>query len=183
MSVRLYVGLGNPVKLLRNTRHNIGYGIIDAFLENPKLKQFIREVSPFDGLYHYDDGMSRCYLLKPYCSMNDSGEYVRMIVEHLNMDTNNVTVFYDEMDIEFGAYQKEKSLVCDVYEGHKGIASIVKSLDGYIFVNPIGIGKPEDGDIYNHVLGDFNCFEIPPLLNTIYRSVEYIKYCVGITVI
>lgn len=177
--IRLYVGLGNPVRLLRNTRHNLGYLVVDSFLERSEHKEYIKEETAFKGLYSYDDGFNKCYLLKPYCSINKSGEYVRQVVTHLNLENVDVSVFYDDMDEEIGACQKERFLFSDNTMEHYGVKSVAKDLGG-VFINAIGVGKPKDGDIYNHVLGDFNKDEIDDVFIALDSSVNYIKYCVGI---
>ena len=86
--------------------------------------------------------------------MNNSGVCIRELIEYFKMDVENVIVFHDDLDIDFG---KIKAKFGGSSAGHNGIASIDKFIGKDYSRVRIGIGKPEDKvSISDYVLNDFN---------------------------
>ena len=148
----LFVGLGNPTPNSENNRHNIGFKIIDAI--NNKLK-LSKQKPKFKGLLTTGtiDG-KKVYAIKPLTFMNNSGICIRELIEYFKIEAENVIVFHDDLDIDFG---KIKTKFGGSSAGHNGIASIDKFIGKEYSRVRIGIGKPENKiSVSDYVLNDFN---------------------------
>ena len=96
----LLVGLGNPGSNYTNTRHNIGFKIIDAINAHFKLS---KQKPKFKGLLttgNIDE--KKIYAIKPLTFMNNSGTAIKELIDYFKIDAKNVFVFHDDMDIDFG---------------------------------------------------------------------------------
>ena len=148
----LFVGLGNPTPNSENNRHNIGFKIIDAI----NLKFSLSKQKPkFKGLLTTGNiGSKKVYAIKPLTFMNNSGICIRELMEYFKIDSKDVIVFHDDLDIDFG---KIKTKFGGSSAGHNGIASIDKFIGKDYSRVRIGIGKPNGKDeATDHVLKDFN---------------------------
>lgn len=167
--MKLIVGLGNPGKSYENTRHNIGFMILDNINNNANWKQ------KFDGLIIKDDDT---LYLKPQTFMNNSGFSVKKVVDFYKIKSEDILVIHDDLDLNFDDFKlKTKSSS----GGHNGIKSIISCLGTNEFLRlKIGIGNPRVTDTKDYVLGKFNNSE-RNLLNDKYKFYEeIIKYfCVN----
>ena len=148
----LLVGLGNPGSNYTNTRHNIGFRIIDAINSHFKLS---RQKPKFKGLLTTGNiEEKKIYAIKPLTFMNNSGICIRELLEYFKIDAEDVIVFHDDLDVEFG---KIKAKFGGSSAGHNGIASIDKFIGKDYSRVRIGIGKPENKiSVSDYVLNDFN---------------------------
>ena len=148
----LLVGLGNPTPNSQNNRHNVGFFVIDAINEKFKLS---KQKPKFKGLLTTGNiGEKKIYAIKPLTFMNNSGICIRELLEYFKIDVENVIVFHDDLDIEFG---KIKAKIGGSSAGHNGIASIDKFIGKEYSRVRIGIGKPDNKlSISDYVLDDFN---------------------------
>ena len=148
----LLVGLGNPGSNYTNTRHNIGFKIIDAINERFKLS---KQKPKFKGLLTTGNIESKkIYAIKPLTFMNNSGTAIKELIDYFKIDAKDVFVFHDDMDIDFG---KIKAKFGGSSAGHHGIESIDKSIGKDYSRVRIGIGHPKNGKkVDTHVLEDFN---------------------------
>ena len=148
----LLVGLGNPGSNYTNTRHNIGFKIIDAINAHFKLS---KQKPKFKGLLTTGNIESKkIYAIKPLTFMNNSGTAIKELIDYFKIDAKNVFVFHDDMDIDFG---KVKAKFGGSSAGHHGIESIDKSIGKDYSRVRIGIGHPKNGKkVDTHVLEDFN---------------------------
>ena len=148
----LFVGLGNPTPDSENNRHNIGFKMIDALNQKFSLS---KQKPKFKGLLttgNIDD--KKIYAIKPLTFMNNSGICIRELIEYFKIDAENVIVFHDDLDIEFG---KVKAKFSGSSAGHNGIESIDKFIGKDYSRVRIGIGKPKSkADVTDHVLKDFD---------------------------
>ena len=148
----LFVGLGNPTPDSENNRHNIGFKIIDAL----NLKFGLSKQKPkFKGLLTTGNiNEKKVYAIKPLTFMNNSGICIRELIEYFKIDAEEVFVFHDDLDIEFG---KVKAKFVGSSAGHNGIESIDKFIGKDYSRIRIGIGRPKTKvDITDHVLKDFD---------------------------
>jgi len=135
----LLVGLGNPTPDSENNRHNIGFKIIDAINKKFGLS---KQKPKFKGLLTTGNvGEQKVYAIKPLTFMNNSGICIRELIEYFKIDAENVIVFHDDLDVEFG---KIKAKFGGSSAGHNGIASIDKFIGKDYSRVRIGIGKPKD---------------------------------------
>ena len=148
----LFVGLGNPTPDSENNRHNIGFKIIDAINKKFSLS---KQKPKFKGLLTTGNiNNKKVYAIKPLTFMNNSGICIRELIEYFKIDAEDVIVFHDDLDIEFG---KVKAKFGGSSAGHNGIASIDKFIGKEYSRVRIGIGKPENKlSVSDYVLNDFN---------------------------
>ena len=147
----LFVGLGNPTPNSENNRHNIGFKIIDAINQKFSLS---KQKPKFKGLLTTGNiKEEKIYAIKPLTFMNNSGICIRELLEYFKIDSENVIVFHDDLDVEFG---KIKAKFGGSDAGHNGIASIDKFIGKDYSRVRIGIGKPNKIKVNDFVLGDFN---------------------------
>jgi PTH1 family peptidyl-tRNA hydrolase len=150
--VNLIVGLGNPGERYRNTRHNLGYRVVD-FLAGRDKKKF----KPGKGGFLFCKtkvGEERVYLIKPLTFMNASGVAVAEAIDNLNLGIENLLVVCDDVALPLGKIRiREKGSE----GGHKGLRSIIYELNSFDFARlRLGIGDtPENVDLEEFVLEDF----------------------------
>ena len=148
----LFVGLGNPTPDSENNRHNVGFKIIDTINKKFTLS---KQKPKFKGLLTTGNiGNKKIYAIKPLTFMNNSGICIRELIEYFKIDVENVIVFHDDLDIEFG---KVKAKFGGSSAGHNGIASIDKFIGKDYSRVRIGIGKPKNGiEVADYVLQNFD---------------------------
>tara|TARA_B100000989_G_C19254476_1_gene349489 strand:- start:43 stop:603 length:561 start_codon:yes stop_codon:yes gene_type:complete len=148
----LFVGLGNPTPNSENNRHNIGFKIIDAI--NLKFK-LSKQKPKFKGLLTTGNiNEKKVYAIKPLTFMNNSGICIRELIEYFKIDAENIIVFHDDLDIDFG---KIKTKFGGSSAGHNGIESIDKFIGKDYSRVRIGIGKPSGKiSVSDYVLKDFD---------------------------
>ncbi|MDZ5254671.1 aminoacyl-tRNA hydrolase [Clostridium sp. LIBA-8841] len=147
----LIVGLGNPGKQYEQTRHNIGFDVID-YMANKYNIDVNRE--KFKGLC--GEGFienNKVILLKPLTYMNLSGESIRELANFYKLENDEIIVVYDDISLDIGKLRiREKGSA----GGHNGIKSIIQNLGGDEFPRvKVGVGQPKD-NLVNHVLGKFS---------------------------
>jgi len=134
----LLVGLGNPTPDSNDNRHNIGFKIIDAINQKFTLS---KQKPKFKGLLTTGNiSNKKVYAIKPLTFMNNSGICIRELIEYFKIDTENIIVFHDDLDVDF---TKIKTKFGGSSAGHNGIESIDKFIGKDYSRVRIGIGKPE----------------------------------------
>tara|TARA_B100000767_G_scaffold176724_1_gene165118 strand:+ start:1267 stop:1827 length:561 start_codon:yes stop_codon:yes gene_type:complete len=148
----LFVGLGNPTPDSENNRHNVGFKIIDSINKKFSLS---KQKPKFKGLLTTGNiEGDKVYAIKPLTFMNNSGICIRELLEYFKMDAEDVIVFHDDLDIEFG---KIKAKFGGSSAGHNGIASIDKFIGKDYSRVRIGIGKPKGKiEVGDYVLQNFD---------------------------
>ena len=148
----LLVGLGNPGPNNTNNRHNIGFKIIDAINSEFSLS---KQKPKFKGLLTTGNiNEKKVYAIKPLTFMNNSGICIRELIEYFKIEAENIIVFHDDLDIDFG---KIKTKFGGSSAGHNGIESIDKFIGKDYSRVRIGIGKPNDKiAVSDYVLKDFD---------------------------
>jgi PTH1 family peptidyl-tRNA hydrolase len=170
--VYLIAGLGNPGDKYKNTRHNIGFLVIEQItksltltnINNQNLKAIVQKNT--NNLY-----------VKPQTFMNDSGASIINIVEYYNIPNEDVIVVHDDLDLPFGTV---KYKIGGGHGGHNGLRSLDTHIEkDYVRVR-VGIGKPEQkSNVANYVLSDFSKKEMTVLNDTIIphiiKSIDALK--------
>jgi PTH1 family peptidyl-tRNA hydrolase len=167
----LLVGLGNPTPDSENNRHNIGFKIIDIINKKFGLS---KQKPKFKGLLTTGNVANhKVYAIKPLTFMNNSGICIRELIEYFKINTNDIIVFHDDLDIEFG---KIKAKFGGSSAGHNGIASIDKFIGQDYSRVRIGIGKPKDNmEVSDFVLQNFNedeIIELEKITNNVSESIS-----------
>ncbi|OMP66836.1 aminoacyl-tRNA hydrolase [Domibacillus epiphyticus] len=151
--MKLIVGLGNPGIKYAGTRHNIGFDVIDELAD--QLGVELSEAK-HKGVYAIArKGTEKVILLKPLTYMNLSGESIGEVMRYYNIDTDDVMVVYDDLDLPHGKIRLRQKGSAG---GHNGIKSTIEHLGTDQFKRVrVGIGRP-DGPvkIVDYVLGRFS---------------------------
>ena len=163
----LIVGLGNPGSNYENTRHNIGFMVIDALCERQNATK--QSSSNFEGdLFKFKNH----YLLKPLTYMNLSGNSIVKVKKFYKID--EVVVIHDDLDLPFGTLRFKKG---GGHGGHNGLKSTDANISkDYIRVR-MGIGKPEYKEqVASYVLSAFSENESKYLKEWIDKTSEAVEY-------
>ena len=155
--MKLIIGLGNPGPEYLNSRHNLGFMVLDSLHAHYKFENW---KSKFDGMYASKRfGSEKIILVKPQTYMNLSGFCAAKFKQFFKVDDGNIFVIYDDIDLGFGN-KKLKQGGGDA--GHKGVRSISQHLGTKNFNRiRIGIGRPkEKKDVSSFVLSNFSTTEI-----------------------
>ena len=149
--MQLIVGLGNPGEKYQYTRHNIGYMAIDNIVsaqQDYKIKKKFNSI-----IYETIIDKNRTILIKPETYMNNSGDAVSQIANFYKIDSKNILVLHDELDIPFGKIRIKSG---GGNAGHNGLKSISKKIDNNYTRVRLGIGHPGNKERVNgHVMGNF----------------------------
>ena len=119
--MKLIVGLGNPGKEYENTRHNIGFMVIDNYLKNEKFK------TKFNGMYLKKViNNEEVIFLKPLSYMNLSGEVVKKYVNYFKINLSDLLIISDDLDMPcFKIKLKYKGSS----GGHNGLKNIIQNIN------------------------------------------------------
>ncbi|GMN56670.1 hypothetical protein TIFTF001_025790 [Ficus carica] len=169
----LVVGLGNPGKKYDDTRHNVGFELVDAIAEAEGIS--ISSVSFKALLGKGFIGDVPIMLVKPQTFMNSSGESVGAIVSYYKIPHKQVLVIYDDLDLPFA---KLKMLPKGGHGGHNGMKSIIDHFKGNRDFPRlrIGIGRPPGKmDPVNFVLRPFTRQEQEELNFTFQDGIEAVR--------
>ena len=169
---RLIVGLGNPGETYRETRHNIGFMVLDELAR--RLSAAFREEKRWSGLVA--KASAGQHLLKPLTFMNDSGRSVQAVGHFYKATPAETLVVYDDVDLPLGTLRFRTS---GSAAGHNGIRSLIQSLGTQDFPRlKVGIapeaGRPAGERMVGHVLGKFRPEEHPALQTIITRATDAI---------
>ena len=152
--MKLIVGLGNPGDEYKNTRHNVGFMVLDSWMNYHNYKF---DKTKFNGEYSiikYNN--EDVIILKPLSFMNLSGTVVLSFVNYFKIDIDDILVIYDDKDIELGSVKLKKNGSCG---GHNGIRNIIDNLKTDKFKRlKVGLSK-NNTDMVSFVLGKFSNVE------------------------
>lgn len=167
------VGLGNPKTEYKNTRHNIGFDVIDILADKYNIVTGIRKHQAFCGKGFI--GNEKAVLAMPQTYMNLSGDSVREIVNYYKIDTEKeLIIVYDDVDLDVGQIRIRKKGSAG---GHNGMKSIIRQLGTENFIRiRMGVGaKPKGYDLADYVLGHFSADERELMDESIIRATEAIR--------
>ncbi|RKY37185.1 MAG: aminoacyl-tRNA hydrolase [Candidatus Omnitrophota bacterium] len=121
--MKLVVGLGNPGLKYQNTKHNLGFRVIDAFA--CAYKQTIRQVKFNAAWACIQIKGEKVFLLKPLTYMNLSGNAVSDFVNYFKIEKQNILIIFDDVALPLGVIRLKYSGSAG---GHKGLHSVLTSL-------------------------------------------------------
>lgn len=153
----IIVGLGNPDKKYMNTRHNIGFDVIDAIAEKNDIVVGEKKHKAVIG-----KGIvagQKAVLVKPLTYMNLSGESVRSVIDFYKVDEKSeLIVISDDVSLDMGQIRIRKR---GSDGGHNGLKNIIMHLGHDVFIRVrMGVGeKPPRMDLADYVLGHFSAKE------------------------
>ncbi len=155
--MKLIVGLGNKGNEYNNTRHNVGFMVIDNYINKNNLTL----KSKLDGLYAETIiNSEKVIFLKPQNYINLSGDVISKYIKYFKIDIKDILVIHDDMDLEIGTF---KIRYKGGSAGHNGLKNIESNLKTNEYKRiKIGISK-NNIDKVDYVLGKFSSVELSKL--------------------
>lgn len=169
----IIVGLGNPGKQYENTRHNIGFDVIETLAEQDHVAVLEKKHKAIIGKGFVSG--QKCILAKPQTFMNLSGESVRQLLDYYKVDeTAELIVISDDVSLEIGQIRIRKKGSAG---GHNGLKNIIAHLGHDSFVRvKMGVGeKPPGYDLADYVLGHYTSEERKVMDEAAERAAEAIR--------
>jgi len=156
--VKLIVGLGNPGREYRDTRHNIGFLVADELARRCKIKFSLAPSKVPEVMVAKYHGSWPCLIAKPLTFMNSSGEAVAALANYYDVIASELLVIVDEVALPFG---KLRARARGSAGGHNGLQSIIDRLDTNEFSRlRLGVGRGDTRrDLADHVLSTFEADE------------------------
>lgn len=173
----IIVGLGNPSKEYQNTRHNIGFDVIDKLAEEEGISVLEKKHKAIIGKGYV--GGQKCVLAKPQTFMNLSGESVRELIDYYKVDERSeLIVISDDISLDVGQIRVRKKGSAG---GHNGLKNIISHLGHGDFMRvKMGVGeKPKGWDLVDYVLGHFSGPERKIMDEAALQAVEAIRMMVA----
>ena len=167
------IGLGNPGKKYSNSRHNIGFLILENFSKKHNANFILKDkLKSLFSEFKINDSTYRLFL--PNTFMNNSGEAVRAIVDWYKINLNQIFIIVDDKDLPLGKIRFRKK---GSSGGHNGLKNIIEKLQTQNFNRVrIGIGSPpsingkNNFNTISHVLGNISSEE-KSILDKVYEKV------------
>ena len=177
-SEKYIIGLGNPGKIYKNNRHNIGFLFIEEIANKYSLKVSKKSKLLCNyGEYYKNDTSYKLFM--PNTFMNNSGDSVKAIIDWYKINTTQLFVIVDDIDLPFGKIRCRKK---GGSGGHNGLKSIIDKIKTTEFKRiKVGIGSPPNlqkekrSNTISHVLGDFSNKEklaLDEIFKKIIESIE-----------
>lgn len=173
-AIKLIVGLGNPGRKYEDTRHNIGFLVLDRLASGcgAEMTNHLRwraHVAKVAG--------QGAVLMKPQTFMNESGQSVGAALRFYKWEPEQVLVVYDDVALPFGSLRFR---MAGSAGGHNGIKSIISHLGSDRFPRlKLGIGGAKPGGMVGHVLGKFSTGERNELENTLASAAEAVQFALS----
>lgn len=167
--IKVIIGLGNPEKHFENTRHNIGFRVVDT-LVNRHNSSWSEQKNML--VANININVHNVILVKPFTYMNNSGSVMPYFIKK-GIKVENILVVHDELEKKFGALSFK---VGGSHRGHNGLRSITQFIgDGFSRLR-FGIGRPQDkAYVGNYVLQNFLPEEQSVIDEKIDQSCEMIE--------
>jgi PTH1 family peptidyl-tRNA hydrolase len=167
----LLVGLGNPGSQYEDTRHNIGFKVIDKLIDDSGARDISK--SSFHGVLSRS---ANTLFLKPTTYMNLSGKSAQPIKYFFKVELENIIVIHDDIDLPFGAVRFKRG---GGHGGHNGLKSLDEMIGKEYIRVRIGIGKPEHkSQVADYVLHNFNSEEdsiLPKLIEHVAKACQNLE--------
>lgn len=165
MDIWLVVGLGNPGKEYENTRHNVGFKMVE-FLRHHFGASNFKKIANFAEISSFKIKNNNIILAKPLTFMNLSGTAVQYLLSFYKIPLNNLCVIHDDIDLKFSHVKTKQG---GSSGGHNGLKSIDKLLGANYFRIRIGVDRPKEKSmVTSYVLGNFSDEELQKL-DTLYQ--------------
>ena len=154
--MKLVVGLGNKGREYENTRHNMGFMLVDRYLQYKNITDKFKE--KFNAMYiETTINNEKVIFIKPMTYMNNSGIAVRTFLDFYKLNSEDVLVISDDLDLDLGKFRLRRN---GSSGGHNGLKSIISHLGTDNFKR-LRIGISNDKyDVINYVLSKFSKKEL-----------------------
>lgn len=167
----LIAGLGNPGFEYTESRHNVGFMVVED-LARRSGQRFRRR--RWESLYAEGSlGGEQVILIKPLSFMNQSGRPIRAWLQKASILSEKLIVIHDDLDLAFG---RIRVVAKGRHGGHQGVRSIQEAIETIIFPRVrVGIGKPDKGDEVKFVLAPFLESEVRHLPEICGRAADAVE--------
>lgn len=169
--MKLTVGLGNYETKYNNTRHNLGFLILDNYVKHQNSENQWSQSKNLQCLICKPS--SELLLAEPQVFMNNSGKAVKKLVDFYKIKLSDILVIHDDLDLNLSDFKLQFGRS---FAGHKGVESITDNLNSQKFWRlRIGIGRPPKGMEEEYVLREFEESErkvIENLLPEIFGEID-----------
>jgi len=170
--LKLIVGLGNPGRQYRDSRHNLGFEVVDFLAESWRIEVTGKKHKALYGRGRWQD--HSVVLLKPQTYMNRSGESVLSAMSFYKVLPSDIFVVLDDIALPPGQLRIRQQGSAG---GHNGLKDIIRRLGrDDICRLRIGIGAAENGQAVEHVLGRFIESEKQNVEDAVRRARECVEY-------
>lgn len=166
--MKLVVGLGNPGSTYVGTRHNVGFAVVDILASSPSCGPFQRrfDAEVADGLC----GLEKVLLVKPLTFMNLSGRCVRQAMDFYKLNTVDVLVICDDVNLPLGQLRIRPGGSAG---GHNGLKDIQQQLGTMEYARlRLGVGSSDRNDLADYVLARFKPSERDPVQDMLMRAAQ-----------
>jgi PTH1 family peptidyl-tRNA hydrolase len=170
--MHLVLGLGNPGRQYAETRHNIGFQVVDHLAGRRGVSVDKKELGAW--VAHADDML----LAKPRSSMNESGQPAASLRGRYELPSSAVIVIHDDTALEFGVVQVQEG---GGHRGHNGVRDVQARLKTNSFVRVrVGVSAPPIGtEAADHVLGRWTAKESDALAGITARAADAVEGCLA----
>jgi PTH1 family peptidyl-tRNA hydrolase len=174
--VKLIVGLGNPGREYRDTRHNVGFMVVDEIARRHQLTLAMAPSQVPDAFVAKRYGSDPLLIAKPLTFMNRSGDAVVPLMRYYDIAIGDLLVVVDEAALPFG---KLRARARGSAGGHNGLKSMIERLGTTEFARlRLGVGRGDPRrELANHVLAKFEPEERPVLDEFIARAADAAEMC------
>lgn len=168
--MKIIFGLGNPGLKYKNTRHNIGFKVVDRLAGNQGLR-FKRSFKLNAYIAKFRVNKEDIVLVKPHTYMNRSGACVGKILRYYKVSPEDCLIIYDDVDLPLGILRLR---VKGSAGGHRGMSSIIETVDSEVLNRlRIGIDKPVSNvDLSDYVLSEFSSKQMEALEEAVSKAVS-----------
>ncbi len=169
--MRLIVGLGNPGREYRETRHNVGFMVVDEIARRHHLTLAMGPSQVPDAMIAKKFGTDGTLVAKPLTFMNNSGDVVSALARYYDISIGDLLVVVDEVALPFG---RLRARARGSAGGHNGLKSVIARLGTMEFARlRLGVGRGDARrDLADHVLSKFEPEERPVLEEFIARAAD-----------
>ena len=173
--MKLIVGPGNPGQEYKDTRHNLGFSVLELLSERSGIRLSSSKFSAESGQGTLAG--ERCILMRPQTFMNLSGQAVGPAAHFYKISPEDLIVIHDELDLPTGQIQLKRG---GGTGGHNGLKSLVQCLGSHDFIRiRIGTGKPQGPGakekVVGFVLGKFSESEKTIMDQTIRQAADAVE--------
>ena len=169
----MVVGLGNPGRRYVNTRHNVGFAVIETLAQRWSIPAEGKQLGALVGSGRIGD--SKSMLVRPQSFMNRSGTPVQSLMGYFKVPAKSVVVLHDDLDLSFGRVQIKRG---GGHGGHNGLRDLNKHVGSDYLRVRMGVGRPPEGwKTADYVLGQWTAGEkneLEGILETGANAVESI---------
>jgi len=172
MKTKLIVGLGNVGSQYQYTRHNLGFLVIENYLKTLNNSSKTTKTMFNNEITTFFENDLKIILAKPLSFMNLSGKPIISIATYFNISLEDIFIFYDDKDLDFGKIKIQNNRSGGSHNGFKNIIEVFKTKK--IQRIKVGIGYDQKTPLRNYVLNKFSKEQLDMLNNFVFKKTNLI---------